>query len=132
MPAGFKCHDYYFEMIYSGALRIDESIEMLNRLSEDPAFDVAKFSIVDCRDLQTIEYSEHDYKVHASVSMAISRWQRLDGNFRVGVIAPTPEVDVAVRKIMKHAEAFKQAWTRKIFTSYEAAYAWASQRTELG
>ena len=126
MPAQFQCFKDHFILIYSGVLKLDEAIEMYNRLSEDPQFDSTRFAIIDCRDLQQVTYSEGDYRIHASISMAVSRWQRVDENFRVGVVAPTTEIEEAVKKVIQHASDFKQTWDRQLFKDYDEAFRWAS------
>ncbi len=129
MPAAYRCYPNHFELVYSGVVRVKESIDVYNRLSEDPLFDTALFSIVDCRDLITVEYSEEDFRIHASISMAVSKWQRLNEDFRVGVVVPNSDIELAVRKLMQYAETFKQTWKRKIFFTYDEAFKWASQST---
>lgn len=127
MPAEYHCYPEYFVLVYSGTVLLEESIDMYNRLSEDYQFDSARYAIIDCRDLQAIDYSDADYKIHTSISMAVSRWQRSKDDFRVGAVVTTPEAEMAVKKVMHHAEHFKQAWTRKIFHDYDEAVAWASE-----
>ncbi len=127
MPANHIWRENHIEIVYSGELYRIESEEMYNRLSCDPGFDDVQFIIVDCRKLQTVHYSEEDYKIHAALSKAVSEWQQLYKPLRVGVVVSTQDGENSVKKLMSYAQLFHQLWDRRIFYNYNEAIQWASK-----
>ncbi|HKK17644.1 MAG TPA: hypothetical protein VJ952_03100 [Opitutales bacterium] len=124
MPAKLIWGRDHYVIKYSGAVSVDESVSVYGELVGSPNFDDSRYGILDCRKIESVEYSEMDYKRHAAIAMSAAK---IKEELRIALVIPNETIEKSIRPFLESvSEKFQHKWERQIFRKYDEAVVWAA------
>ncbi len=115
----------HFVVSFKGNIYLNDSLNVKDDFVSDERFDSISFFLSDLRSVNQIDYSNNDFKIHATYSKAVSMWAH-GRKLRVALIVSNSEHEQIVREFISVTENFGGNWIRKVFKNIDEAYSWAS------
>lgn len=108
---------------FSGEVTAQEIEEANTAFYNDERSDLAKYQIIDAREVDCVEWEEREIKKTAALDVGASKMIR---NVRVAYVAHSPEIADRLEKYAEITRRLNSSWQVEGFSTMEEAGAWVT------
>ena len=119
-------NDHYVAEL-SGVVTISDTQSLYSQLVSTERIEDIEYGLVDCTNIDRIEYVERDYERQAVFAKTASMIHRRD--YKVAIVVSSEEIATSVKKFFQAVrEKFPHQWERRMFFDLQEGIDWASTK----